>query len=124
MTKEELKLYSELQEKFAVDVDRVTDFLKEIDHEVAFTNMGFYLEDGTVYTRGDERWSYGGYEEHSGCFDAEKLTWSNDELKKYVDEIKAEKERAHIKKVEETEKMKEEEERRTWEHLNEKFGKK
>ena len=36
MTKEELKQYSELQEKFAKDVLRVVSFLKEIDEDLKF----------------------------------------------------------------------------------------
>lgn len=124
MTTEELKLYSKLQEKFAADVDRVTDFLKEIDSDVAFTNMGFYLEDGTVFTRGDETWAYGGYEEHSGCFDAEMLTWTDEELRKYVDQVKKGKEEERVREEIEKARKKEEEERSLWEKLNEKFGKK
>ena len=123
MTQEEFKTYSELQVKFAEDVDRVTNFLCKIDYSLNYITE-YYLENGTVFTHGWEYWSYGGQEEHTSCFDADMLTWSDDKLKKYVDDILAERERERIKKVEETEKKKEEEDRKTWERLNEKFGKK
>ena len=123
MTSEEFKQYSELQEKFAKDVLRVINFLKEIDPDVAFTDMGFYLEDETVFTRGSETWSYGGYEEHSGCFDAEMLTWTDDELRKYVDRIKKGKEEEHVRKEIEKTRKKEEEERKEYERLKEKYEK-
>lgn len=123
MTKEEFKQYAELQEKFAADVDRVTNFLKEIDHDVAFTDMGFYLEDETVFTRGSETWSYGGYEEHSGCFDGEMLTWTDDELRKYVEQIKKGNEEERVREEIEKARKKEEEDRKEYERLKEKYEK-
>lgn len=123
MTQEEFKQYSELQKKFAADVGRVTNFLKEIDHDVAFTDMGFYLEDETVFTRGSETWSYGGYEEHSGCFDGEMLTWTDDDLREYVDQIKRGKEEERVRAEIEKARKKEEKERQEYERLKAKYGK-
>ena len=122
MTQEELKLYSELQKKFASDVDRITDFLKEIDYEVAFTDMGFYLEDDTVFTRGSETWAYGGYEEHSSCFEAEMLTWTDEELQKYVERVKKGQAEERVRMDIEKTRKKEEEERREFERLKAKYG--
>lgn len=123
MTKEELKQYSELQEKFAKDIFRVANFLKEIDEDLKFVSE-FQLDDGSVKTHG---WEYGIYqyqEEHYGYFDSEMVTWTDDELRKYVDQIKKGKEEERVRDEIEKARKKEEEERSLWEKLNEKFGKK
>lgn len=125
MTKEELKLYSELQEKFAADVSRVKDFLKEIDEDFEYVDMFYLRDDGMVETHGtmyDGRYQYS--EEHYGSFDLEMLTWTNEELRKYVDQVKKGKEEERVREEIEKARKKEEEERSLWEKLNEKFGKK
>jgi predicted SAM-dependent methyltransferase len=124
MTQEDFKTYSELQVKFAKDVFRVVGFLKEIDPDLKFVDEFQLLDDGSVKTHG---WEYGVYqyqEEHYGFFDSEMLTWTDDELKKYVEQIKNGKEEERVREEIEKAKKKEEEERRIWERLNEKFGKK
>ena len=123
MTQEEFKQYSELQEKFEKDVFRVACFLKEIDEDLKFVSE-FQLEEGSVKTHGWEYWAFQGSEEHYGYFDAEMLTWTDDELSKYVDQIKKGKEEERIREEIEKARKKEEEERSLWEKLNEKFGKK
>jgi hypothetical protein len=124
MTQEDFKQYSELQEKFAKDVFRVISFLKEIDPELEFVSEFQLFDDGSIQTHG---WEYGRYqyqEEHYGCFDAEMVTWTDDELRKYVDQLKKEKEEKRVRDEAEKARKKEEEERSIWEKLNEKFGKK
>lgn len=123
MTQEEFKQYSELQEKFAKDVWRVVGFLKEIDEALKFVSE-FQLTDGSVQTHGWEYWSFQGSEERYGFFDAEMLTWTDDELRKYVDQIKKGKEEERVREEIEKARKKEEEERSLWEKLNEKYGKK
>lgn len=120
MTKEEFKQYSELQEKFANDVLRVTGFLKEIDPDLKFVSE-FQLNNGSVETHG---WEYGMYqysEEHYGYFDADMLTWTDDELEKYVAKKKEEAEKERLEKEQEQQKKKDEEEFKTWERLKKKF---
>ena len=120
MTQEEFKQYSELQEKFAKDVWRVVSFLKEIDEDLKFVSE-FQLADGVVNTHG---WEYGRYqykEEHYGEFDEEMLTWTDDELKKYVDQIKKGKEEERVREEIEKARKKEEEERREYERLKAKY---
>ena len=124
MTKEELKSYSELQEKFTKDVNRVTNFLKEIDEDLNFVDEFQLIDTNQVKTHGWEYWAFQGSEEHYGYFDAEMLTWTDDELKTYVDKIKKGKEEEHAREEIEKARKKEEEERSLWEKLNEKFGKK
>lgn len=123
MTQEEFKQYSELQEKFEKDVFRVASFLKEIDEDLEFVDE-FQLKEGSVKTHGWEYWAFQGSEEHYGYFDAEMLTWTDDELRKYIDQIKKGKEEERAREEVEKARKKEEEERSLWEKLNEKFGNK
>ena len=123
MTKEEFKQYSELQEKFAKDVARVIGFLKEIDEDLKFVNEFQLLDGGSVQTHGWEYWKYQGSEEHYGYFDGEMLTWTDDQLREYVNKKIKERELESIAKVELSKKQKEEEERREYERLKEKYGK-
>lgn len=123
MTKEEFKQYSELQEKFAKDVFRVVSFLKEIDEDLNFVDEFQLIDTNQVKTHGWEYWAFQGSEEHYGYFDAEMLTWTDDELRKYVAQIKKGKEEERVREEIEKAKKKEEEERSLWEKLNEKFGK-
>ena len=122
MTKEEFKQYSELQEKFAKDVWRVVSFLKEIDEDLNFVSE-FQLIDGSVKTHGWEYWAFQGSEEHYGFFDAEMLTWTDDELREYVEQIKRGKEEERVREEIEKTRKKEEEERREYERLKEKYEK-
>lgn len=122
MTQEEFKQYSELQEKFAKDVFRVIGFLKEIDTELKFVSE-FQLNDGSVETHG---WEYGSYqysEEHYGVFDADMLMWTDDELEKYVEQIKKGKEEERVREEIEKARKKEEKERQEYERLKAKYGK-
>lgn len=125
MTKDELKKYKELQEKFEHDVDRITRFLSKIEtHRYEFyTYNKVWLEfcyDGKpdeVRTEGSDQ--YGNY---CGSFDADMLTWSDEKLKKYVDDLlekeRKEKEEKEIRKLQ----MQEDGERKEYERLKQKFG--
>lgn len=120
MTQEEFKQYSELQEKFAKDVWRVISFLKEINEDLKFVSE-FQLANGMVNTHG---WEYGVYqyrEEHYGEFDEEMLMWTNDELRKYVNNVKKGKEEERIRNEIEETRRKEEKERKEYERLKAKY---
>jgi predicted ribosome quality control (RQC) complex YloA/Tae2 family protein len=126
MTKDEFKQYSELQEKFAKDVGRVTNYLGKINNDSDYNDLNYidyyYLdEDGQVYTFGKETWGYGGYENHYGNFDAEMLTWTDDELREYVEQINKGKEEERVREEIEKARKKEEKERREYERLKEKY---
>lgn len=122
MTKEEFKQYSELQEKFAEDVFRVVGFLKEIDTELLFVSE-FQLNGGAVETHGWEHGMYQYHEEHYGVFDGEMLTWTDDDLREYVDQIKRGKEEERVRAEIEKARKKEEKERQEYERLKAKYGK-
>lgn len=107
MKKADLEKYSELQEEFIRECDRVVDIVKhapEYKNDIDFADK-FVLEDDTVDWEGDEYWNYGGHEYHSGSFPAEWLTMSDDELlyivEKKIDEYNKMVEEKHKKKAEE-----------------------
>ena len=122
MTKEEFKQYSELQEKFDEDVKRVVSFLKELDEDMRFVDEFQLIDTNQVKTHGWEYWAYQGSEEHYGYFDAEMLTWTDEQLREYVDKKIKEREFVAIAKAKLSKKQKEEEERREYERLKEKYG--
>lgn len=122
MTKEEFNQYSELQEKFAKDVWRVVSFLKEIDEDLNYVSEFQLLDGVSVQTHGWENGMYQYHEEHYGFFDAEMLTWTDDELREYVEQIKKGKEEERVREEIEKARKKEEKERREYERLKEKYG--
>ena len=92
MTRAELKKYTELQQIFEKDVDRVTDIL--VKDQKRYYCFNYYdkswleiggLDPDMVHTEGTDTWGYGGEEYFSGEFPAEWLTWDNDRLRKMVD---------------------------------------
>lgn len=124
MTKEEFKQYSELQEKFAKDVERVVGHLREVSEDYEYVDTFYLRDDGMVET-------YGSYfsctwqtsDEYHGSFDSEMLTWTDDELKKYVEQIKKGQEEERVREEIEKARKKEEKERQEYERLKEKFEK-
>ena len=110
MTQEELTQYVELCEKFEDECNRVCNILK--DSKIRHGSCGnisyaerFRLCDDSVAWEGDEYWSYGGHEEHSGYFPVDFLTMSDDELLKIVEkeneewEVEREKRRREEKNI-------------------------
>ena len=125
MTKDELKKYKELQEKFERDVDRITRILSRIEtyryefytYDKVWLELGYDGKPDEVCTEGSDR-----YDNYFGCFDADMLTWSDEKLDKFVYDL-LEKER---KEKEENEirrrQMQEDMERKEFERLKQKFG--
>ena len=82
MKKTDLEKYSELHEEFIRECDRVADIVKHMPlykNDIEFADR-FVLEGDDVFWEGDEYWSRGGHEYHSGTFPAEWLTMTDDEL--------------------------------------------
>ena len=124
MEKSDLNKFSELYNKFIEDCNRVIDILRyspEYENDIEFADK-FVLEDDTVFWNGDEYWSYGGHEYHSGTFPAEYLTMSDKELKQIVDKKIEE----YTKKQEEKKKLRAEAEKaarlKEYEKLRAEFG--
>lgn len=90
MTQEELKQYKELNEKFERDCNRVCCILSGSKkrhgecENISYAEKFKIEDDGSVWWEGDEYWSYGGHEWHSGYFPSDFLTMSDDELVKIV----------------------------------------
>ena len=108
MTQKELKQYIDLSEKFEEECTRVCNILKDSKNrhggcgDIRYAER-FHLADDSVAWEGDEYWSYGGHEEHSGYFPSDFLTMSDDELRKVVEgeneEWEAEQERRNKEKA-------------------------
>ena len=126
MTREELENYVELDKKFGQDCNRVAAILRKRVREASYGGCNiafadeFYLSWDDVKWVGEETWSYGGYERHSGSFPKEYLTMSDEELQAIVDKENKEweeeidrkkrekEEREKAKRMEEYEKLKKE----------------
>ena len=121
MATEELTLYVTLQEKFERSVDHVTRFLSKIPKykEDFYTYDKVWIDTsesgdfGEVHTEG---WDY--HAEYSGHFDAEMLTWSDEKLEKYVNNILDKQQREE----EERKQKQEEAKRKEYERLKQKYG--
>lgn len=127
MTQEELAQYAELCEKFENECNRVCNILKDsnIRHgdceDISYAKR-FCLCNDSVAWEGDEYWSYGGHEEHSGYFLADFLTMSNDELLKIVEKENEEWEVGQEKKRREKEDMERAKRLAEYEKLKKEFG--
>ncbi len=118
MKAEELNTFIEMYNKFIDDCERVQDKLgnlKDFRGEICFADhfhIDVNINGTTVCWDGEEALCYGGgYEYHSGEFDAKFLTMSDEELDEYVkheneifDQKKKEEEEAKIKSDLETKK--------------------
>ena len=125
MTKDELKKYKELQEKFEHDVDRITRILSKIGkyryysytYNKGWLELGYDGKPDEVCTEGRDI-----YETYFGSFDADMLTWSNEKLEKFVEDSlekeRKEKEEKEIRRLQ----MKEDIDRKEYERLKQKFG--
>jgi hypothetical protein len=125
MTKDELMKYKELQEKFEYDVDRITRTLSRIEryrrdfytYDKVWLELGYDGKPDEVCTEGSYR-----YDNYYGSFDADMLTWSDEKLLKFVEEL-IEKERKEREEYEIQIRQKQEDiERKEYERLKQKFG--
>ena len=127
MTQEELTQYVELCEKFVNECNRVCGILtnskkrhgdcSDIDYAERF-----HLSDNSVEWEGDEYWSYGGHEEHSGYFPTDFLTMSDDELLKIIEKENKEWEAEQEKRYKEKAAQEKERRRTKYEELKKEFG--
>ena len=121
MTKQELEQYGKLNEKFVSDCERVCKELSRYDGSYDFLDS-FILEDDEVYGHGHEWWSYGGHEEHEEYFDAVLLTYSDEELREYVDKRIEEKNKREQEKKDIKEARERELDLKKYNELKEKLG--
>jgi len=129
MTQEELKRYSELNNKFISDCKRIAKILSGLEepkqHEgcdITYAN-DFCLCGACVDWSGDEYWNYGGHEYHSGSFPEEYLTMTDDEIIAIVEKENMK----YDEKKKAAKKIREEKDRakrfKQYEELKKEFGK-
>ena len=128
MTQTEFEKYSELNDKFINDCERVAKILSGLKEpkqhdgcDITYAD-NFCLCGADVDWSGDEYWSRGGHEHHSGCFPAEYLTMTDDELKAIVEKEN----KKYDEKKEAEKKIKEDKDRaerfKKYEELKKEFG--
>ena len=129
MTKEELKKFIELNDKFTDDCERVARILANSkertvheSHNIRYADT-FRLEDGSVDWEGEETWSYGGHEWDGGYFDADYLTMTDKELMKIVDKENEEYDKKLMEKKKNEEKEEKERKLAMFNKLKEELGK-
>lgn len=127
MTQEELTQYVEQCEKFENECNRVCGILTNSKKRHGYCSdinyaERFHLTDDSVAWEGDEYWSYGGHEEHSGYFPADFLTMSDDELLKIVEKENEELEARQEKKRREQKERERAQRLAEYEKLKEEFG--
>ena len=127
MKKEELAQYVVLCEKFENECNRVCNILKDSKNrhgnceDITYAER-FHLSDDSVAWKGDEYWSYGGHEYHSGYFPVDFLTMSDDELLKIVEKENEEWEAEQEKKRREAKEMERAKRLAEYEKLKKEFG--
>ena len=124
MTQEQVKQLAELQSIFEERCWDVTYILGKMDayYKTGFSCCDTFRLDGEcVCCEGDEYWQHGEHEHYVEYFDAELLSMTNEEIKKYV-EKKIQIKLSKIKEQEEIQrKKKEAEERKQLEELKHKY---
>jgi hypothetical protein len=129
MDKIDLEKFKELSDKFEEDCTRVVGILANSKERTAHESGNikysdyFRLEDDVVNWEGDEYWSFGGHEYHSGYFPTELLTMTDEELMSIVD-----KENKEYEEEQEAKKRRKEEREKAarleqYKKLKEEFGK-
>ena len=79
--------------------------------------MGYDDKSDEVYTEGSDQ-----YDNYFGCFDADMLTWSDEKLEKYVDDLLEKEQKEKEEKEIRRRQMQEDLERKEFERLKQKFG--
>ena len=122
MTDEEVKTLESLYNEFLAKCKKICEELERLDggygHCDKFMPMG-----DDVYCHGHEYWSYG-FEEHEKSFPTILLTYTEEELKDFVDAHLTFAKRAQEKKERLEKEKKEKEEMAEYQRLKEKFEKK
>jgi hypothetical protein len=122
MTEKELETLKNLYNKFSAKCEKICEQLDRLHggygHSDEFIPMG-----DDVYGHGHEYWSYGGHEEHEKYFPTILLTYTEEELKTFVDAHLTFAKREREKKERLEKEKKEKEEMAEYQRLKEKFEK-
>lgn len=121
MTKKQLDLYEELQDRFQLRCEAVCRILEPL--KKAYKHLtDFEINGALVYGEGMEYWSYGGQEEHQAHFPKEYLYTDDSIIQKAVDDELKRREEAKAHKNEIEEHLKAEKERAEYERLKKIYG--
>ena len=123
MTKEELKLYQEYDQKFRDACEKACAALTSYEHDYNYADAdSCVIDDNKKYVQVKCSGYNRGWWEEFYRFPIEMLTMTDEELTTYVDDMIRERTRKELEKKAETEKMKEEAERELFQKLKKKYG--
>ena len=125
MTKEEIKQYIRLCDKFENECYRVCTILSEskkrcFPNDIKYADK-FTIEHNNVIWEGQETWSYGGEQWHNGTFDLIFLTMTDDELRKIVERENLEWDKEQKEQKEKGEELSKKARRKQYELLKKEF---
>ncbi len=125
MTKEEIKLYYKINEKFIKDCECVASYMQRYDNDYDYiTDWEISEYDGELEVRGNcYVYSHGYYVcESSVCFEAELIAYTDEQLKDHVEGLIEEREKYIEEQKRKTEEEKRNKELATHKRLKEKYG--
>lgn len=121
MTKKQLDLYEELQDKFQLRCEAVCRILTPLKDAYYYV-YDFEITGGLVECTGEENWSYGEEIKYNASFPKEYLYTDDSVIQKAVDDELKRREEAKAHKNEIEEQLKAEKERAEYERLKKIYG--
>ena len=126
MTKEEIKQYVEITDKFESECERVRTILSESKKRCVSPNditwaTKFTIEHDSVVWEGYETWNYGGEQWHTGSFDLAYLTMTDEELYEIVKRENEEWNKEQEKKEQDSKERAKQMRRKRYEELKKEF---
>ena len=121
MTKEELKQYIDLNNKFITRCGEIAQIMKKCNYSYNYID-NWSLDGDWVHGTGDEYWNYGGHESHTVFFDTVWLAMSDEELNKIADDWLEKQRIEKAQKLKEEEAKKREQELAELKRLQEKYN--
>lgn len=119
-----LKQYQEIEEKIAVEANKLLAEINDIEPISGFKHLSFEKFDyGEIEYSGEEYWQYGGYEKYEHCLPME-LLFNKEYKEKYIQDLKdkvAERNRKEEERRKEKEKQDFEKAKAKYEKLKDKF---
>ena len=122
MSEKEVKTLETLYNEFLAKCLKICEELKRVERGYGYCNE-FKLMDEEVHCHGHEYWSYGGHEEYEKTFPSILLTYTEEEVKNYVDNLLTLAKQEREKKERLEKEKKEKKEMAEYQRLKEKFEK-
>lgn len=121
MTKKQLDLYEELQDRFQLRCEAICHILRPLDNAYNYV-YEFETNGDLIECEGMEYWSYGGEEKYYAKFPKEYLYTDDSIIQKAVDDELKRREEAKAHKNEIEEQLKAEKEKAEYERLKKIYG--